>query len=129
GGSKSLRNGQENGSQENGHDGDADHTGGKRRSGENDDHDHRNAYGGGGPNKRRKMGPPQPKNPISTLNELRPGLEYTTESVEGPSHAPVFTVTIDLNGHIFKGTGRNKRQAKHAAAEATLRSFLQVRCF
>lgn len=77
--------------------------------------------------KRRKTGPPQPKNPISTLNELRPGLVYKTLTVEGPSHAPVFTVTVELNGQIFQGTGRSKKQAKHSAAEATLRSFLQFR--
>ncbi|CAL4089583.1 unnamed protein product [Meganyctiphanes norvegica] len=79
------------------------------------------------PSKRRKMGPPQPKNPISTLNELQPGLEYKTESVNGPSHAPLFTVTIELNGQLYKGTGSSKKQAKHAAAETTLRSFLQFR--
>ncbi|XP_042858239.1 double-stranded RNA-specific editase Adar-like isoform X3 [Penaeus japonicus] len=77
--------------------------------------------------KRRKTGPPQPKNPISTLNELRPGLVYKTLTVEGPSHAPVFTVSVELNGQIFQGTGRSKKQAKHSAAEATLRSFLQFR--
>ncbi|XP_045134277.1 double-stranded RNA-specific editase 1-like isoform X2 [Portunus trituberculatus] len=77
--------------------------------------------------KRRKTGPPQPKNPISTLNELRPGLVYKTMAMDGPSHAPVFTVTVELNGQVYEGTGRSKKLAKHAAAEATLRSFLQFR--
>lgn len=77
--------------------------------------------------KRRKTGPPQPKNPISTLNELRPGLVYKTLAMEGPSHAPVFTVSVELNGQVYQGTGRSKKQAKHSAAEATLRSFLQFR--
>ncbi|XP_050738043.1 double-stranded RNA-specific editase 1-like isoform X2 [Eriocheir sinensis] len=75
--------------------------------------------------KRRKTGPPQPKNPISKLNELRPGLVYKTLAMEGPSHAPVFTVSVELNGQVYQGTGRSKKLAKHAAAEATLRSFLQ----
>ncbi|XP_071545538.1 double-stranded RNA-specific editase 1-like [Panulirus ornatus] len=79
------------------------------------------------PSKRRKTGPPQPKNPISTLNELHPGLDYKTMGTEGPSHAPVFTVSVEFNGQIYRGTGRSKKQAKHAAAEATLRSFLQFR--
>ncbi|KAK3865949.1 hypothetical protein Pcinc_020765 [Petrolisthes cinctipes] len=79
------------------------------------------------PSKRRKTGPPQPKNPISTLNELRPGLLYKTLAMDGPSHAPVFTVSVELNGQVYQGTGRSKKQAKHAAAEATLRSFLQFR--
>ncbi|XP_071546069.1 double-stranded RNA-specific editase 1 isoform X2 [Panulirus ornatus] len=77
--------------------------------------------------KRRKTGPPQPKNPISTLNELRPGLDYKTMGMEGPSHAPVFTVIVELNGQVFKGSGRSKKLAKHSAAEAALRSFLQFR--
>ncbi|KAG7170814.1 Double-stranded RNA-specific editase 1-like 2 [Homarus americanus] len=77
--------------------------------------------------KRRKTGPPQPKNPISTLNELRPGLIYKTLGMEGPSHAPVFTVTVELNGQVFQGSGRSKKLAKHSAAEAALRSFLQFR--
>ncbi|KAK7086600.1 Double-stranded RNA-specific editase B2 [Halocaridina rubra] len=77
--------------------------------------------------KRRKTGPPQPKNPISTLNELRPGLVYSTLSMEGPSHAPVFTVSVELDGKVYKGFGRSKKLAKHSAAEATLRSFLQFR--
>lgn len=46
--------------------------------------------------KRRKTGPPQPKNPISKLNELRPGLIYKTLAMEGPSHAPVFTVSVEV---------------------------------
>ncbi|XP_076068665.1 adenosine deaminase acting on RNA isoform X1 [Oratosquilla oratoria] len=77
--------------------------------------------------KRRKIGPPQPKNPISTLNELRPGLEYNILSQEGPSHAPVFTVAVDLSGERYLGTGRSKKQAKHSAAESALRSFIQFR--
>lgn len=48
------------------------------------------------PSKRRKTGPPQPKNPISTLNELRPGLLYKTLAMDGPSHAPVFTVCVEV---------------------------------
>ncbi|KAK8720690.1 hypothetical protein OTU49_013157 [Cherax quadricarinatus] len=77
--------------------------------------------------KRRKTGPPQPKNPISTLNELRPGLVYNMLGMEGPSHAPVFTVTVEISGQVFRGSGRSKKQAKHSAAEAALRSFLQFR--
>ena len=56
-------------------------------------------FSGGPPTKKRKTaaGPPQPKNPISTLNELRPGLEYVTVSQEGPSHSPNFTVSVEVS--------------------------------
>ena len=37
------------------------------------------------------------------------------------------TIPFQLSGQVYKGTGRSKKQAKHAAAEATLRSFLQFR--
>lgn len=73
--------------------------------------------------KKQKVGSIQTKTPIAKLNELKPGLEYKSEPMEGPSHDPVFTVTVEFNGQTFKGTGRSKKQAKHAAAEATLQSI------
>jgi len=74
------------------------------------------------PSKRRKMDTPQtPKNPISQLNELYPGLEYKTEEVHGASRH--FCVRIEVNGQVFKGTGRSKKTAKNVAAEATLKSL------
>lgn len=73
--------------------------------------------------KKQKVGLLQTKTPIAKLNELKPGLEYKSEPMEGPSHNPVFTVTVEFNGQTFKGTGSSKKQAKHAAAEATLQSI------
>lgn len=65
------------------------------------------------------------KNPVSVLNELRAGLIYNFVSVNGPSHAPTFEVTVEVDGQIYKGSGRSKKLAKTNAAEAALRSFIQ----
>ncbi|XP_075222644.1 adenosine deaminase acting on RNA [Lycorma delicatula] len=69
------------------------------------------------------------KNSVSVLNELRQGLVYKTESVNGPMHSPVFVISVEVDGQIFKGTGRSKRLAKQAAAEAALGSFIQFQSF
>ncbi|XP_067012157.2 double-stranded RNA-specific editase Adar [Anabrus simplex] len=79
--------------------------------------------------KKRKKSPAQsqPKNAVCALNELRPGLVYTTVGQTGPVHAPTFTVSVEVNGQVFEGQGRSKKLAKHAAAEAALRSFVQFK--
>lgn len=53
------------------------------------------------PKKRIKNGisatsPPQPKNTVAMLNELRQGLVYTLEGQSGPVHAPIFTMTVEV---------------------------------
>ncbi|XP_065353126.1 double-stranded RNA-specific editase Adar isoform X2 [Cloeon dipterum] len=80
--------------------------------------------------KRKKgtaLGPLQPKNAVCALNELRPGLEYSLVSQEGPTHSPLFTMSIEVNDQKFLGSGRSKRLAKQAVAEKALQSFLQFK--
>ncbi|XP_071450913.1 double-stranded RNA-specific editase Adar isoform X2 [Hetaerina americana] len=67
------------------------------------------------------------KNAVCALNELRPGLTYTLVSQVGPVHAPLFTISVEVNGQSFRGTGRSKKRAKKSAAEAALRSFVQFK--
>ncbi len=46
---------------------------------------------------------------------------YHVESREGPDHDPIFTVTVRISGLAdAKGSGRSKREAEQAAAEAVL---------
>ncbi|XP_048868393.1 double-stranded RNA-specific editase B2-like isoform X2 [Brienomyrus brachyistius] len=66
-----------------------------------------------------------PKNALVHLNELRPGLQYQMLAQTGPRHAPVFSVTVEVNGLAFKGTGATKKAAKMRAAELALGSFIQ----
>ncbi|XP_023665827.2 double-stranded RNA-specific editase 1-like isoform X2 [Paramormyrops kingsleyae] len=78
------------------------------------------------PKKRKKaVGPVLPKNALMQLNEIRPGLQYQLQSQTGPVHAPVFIMTVEVNGQLFEGSGPTKKKAKLCAAEKALRSFVQ----
>ena len=68
-----------------------------------------------------------PKNAVVTLNEIKPGLEYCLVEHSGPVHNPTFAIEVTLNGERFRGQGRSKKVAKHQAAEAALRSFVQFK--
>ncbi|XP_029308277.1 double-stranded RNA-specific editase 1-like [Cottoperca gobio] len=78
------------------------------------------------PKKRKKVpGPILPKNALMQLNEIKPGLQYKLLSQTGPVHAPVFVMTVEVNGQFFEGSGPTKKKAKLNAAEKALRSFVQ----
>ncbi|NP_001096190.1 double-stranded RNA-specific editase 1 [Xenopus tropicalis] len=78
------------------------------------------------PKKRKKIpGPVLPKNALMQLNEIKPGLQYKLISQTGPVHAPVFIMTVEVNGQVFEGSGPTKKKAKLNAAEKALRSFVQ----
>lgn len=59
------------------------------------------------------------------LNEIKPGLQYTLLSQTGPVHAPLFLMSVEVNGQVFEGSGPTKKKAKLHAAEKALRSFVQ----
>jgi len=63
-----------------------------------------------------------PKNSVMCLNELVPGLKYTAERVATVGN---FSVTVEVNGQSYVGYGSSKDQAKQAAAEAALMSFVK----
>lgn len=46
--------------------------------------------------------------------------EYRLVSTAGPSHMPVFTVSVTAGGRVAEGVGESKRAAEQAAAEAWL---------
>ncbi|XP_013792117.1 double-stranded RNA-specific editase 1-like [Limulus polyphemus] len=77
--------------------------------------------------KKKNRGPSQPKNALMQLNELKPGLKYTFESLEGTGHNTCFQVSVEVNGQKFYGKGKSKQLAKHAAAQAALASFVQFK--
>ncbi|WP_336944985.1 ribonuclease III [Asaia sp. HN010] len=67
-----------------------------------------------------------PKDPKTALQEfvLARGSalpEYETLSMEGPSHAPRFTVAVSAMGEAGEGVAGSKRQAESEAATALLR--------
>lgn len=53
------------------------------------------------------------------------GIQYTVVSQTGPTHAPVFTMSVEVNNQVFTGQGSSKKAAKLAAAEQALKSFVQ----
>lgn len=78
------------------------------------------------PKKRKKApGLMLPKNALMQLNEIKPGLQYKLLSQTGPVHAPVFAMSVEVNGQRFDGTGPTKKKAKLCVAEKALRSFVQ----
>nr|KAG5703760.1 hypothetical protein BaRGS_009558 [Batillaria attramentaria] len=111
-----------------GGDGDAKEGEDKQEDNEEDDEmlGKRRADGGSSAAKKRKFhGPKTPKNALMQLNEIKPGLEFRFESQTGPVHAPIFTMSVEVNGQTFRGSGSTKKKAKMMAAEAALRSFVQ----
>lgn len=75
--------------------------------------------------KKKKIGPRLPKNALMQLNEIKPGLKFTTASQTGPVHAPTFVVSVEVNGQFYEGTGRSKKAARLHSAEMALKSFIQ----
>ncbi|XP_028360834.1 double-stranded RNA-specific editase 1 isoform X1 [Phyllostomus discolor] len=75
--------------------------------------------------RRRAPGPALPKNALMQLNEIKPGLQYSLLSQTGPVHAPLFVMSVEVNGQVFEGSGPTKKKAKLHAAEKALRSFVQ----
>ncbi|VDI38934.1 interleukin enhancer-binding factor 3-A-like [Mytilus galloprovincialis] len=61
-----------------------------------------------------------PKNPVMRLHELRSGLEYVVESQSGPVHAPVFVMSVVVDGLKYEGCGNSKKKAKVDVASKAL---------
>ncbi|UJR36349.1 hypothetical protein I4U23_029076 [Adineta vaga] len=66
---------------------------------------------------------PTSKNALMLLHELKPSVEYKLVAQTGPSHRPIFTMAVEVNGQVFEGMAQTKKEAKQAAAEKALRSF------
>lgn len=62
----------------------------------------------------------QPMNALMRLNQIRPGLQYKLLSQSGPVHAPVFTMSVDVDGTIHEASGPSKKTAKlHVAVKVS----------
>lgn len=67
----------------------------------------------------------QPMNALMRLNQIRPGLQYRLLSQSGPVHAPVFTMSVDLDGTIYEASGSSKKTAKLHVAVKVLNKITQ----
>ncbi|XP_034048019.1 spermatid perinuclear RNA-binding protein isoform X2 [Thalassophryne amazonica] len=64
-----------------------------------------------------------PMNALMRLNQIRPGLQYRLLSQSGPVHAPVFTMSVDLDGAIYEASGSSKKTAKLHVAVKVLQAM------
>ncbi|XP_068608654.1 spermatid perinuclear RNA-binding protein [Brachionichthys hirsutus] len=65
----------------------------------------------------------QPMNALMRLNQIRPGLQYRLLSQSGPVHAPVFTMSVDLDGTTYEASGSSKKTAKLHVAVKVLQAM------
>lgn len=57
-------------------------------------------------------------NALMRLNQLKPGLQYKLVSQTGPVHAPIFTMSVEVDGSSFEASGPSKKTAKlHVAVK------------
>ncbi|XP_011638594.1 RISC-loading complex subunit tarbp2-like isoform X3 [Pogonomyrmex barbatus] len=70
------------------------------------------------------------KTPVSVLQELlsRRGTipKYELVQIEGAIHEPTFRYRVTVTDVVAMGTGRSKKEAKHAAAKAVLDKLIGV---
>lgn len=60
-------------------------------------------------------------NALMRLNQIRPGLQYKLLSQSGPVHAPVFTMSVDVDGTTYEASGPSKKTAKlHVAVKVKM---------
>ncbi|XP_060092711.1 interleukin enhancer-binding factor 3 isoform X2 [Heteronotia binoei] len=65
-----------------------------------------------------KSEPPQAMNALMKLNQLKPGLQYKLVSQTGPVHAPIFTMSVEVDGVAYEASGPSKKTAKlHVAVK------------
>ncbi|MEE6510985.1 hypothetical protein FKM82_031374 [Ascaphus truei] len=65
----------------------------------------------------------QPMNALMRLNQIRPGLQYKLLSQSGPVHAPVFTMSVDVDGTLHEASGPSKKTAKLHVAVKVLQAM------
>ncbi|MEQ2281530.1 hypothetical protein AMECASPLE_031389, partial [Ameca splendens] len=62
-------------------------------------------------------------NALMRLNQIRPGLQYRLLSQSGPVHAPVFTMSVDVDGTVYEASGSSKKTAKLHVAVKVLQAM------
>ena len=66
------------------------------------------------------------KNPIMSLNELKPGLVYECSETGSTAATKRFKTTVVVDGRTFEGSGSSKKFAKQACARAALSKLYGV---
>ncbi|XP_061528467.1 LOW QUALITY PROTEIN: spermatid perinuclear RNA-binding protein-like [Phycodurus eques] len=71
----------------------------------------------------RTMDPNHPNNALMRLNQIHPGLQYYLLSQSGPVHAPIFTMSVEVQGSSYRASGSSKRNAKMQLALKVLQAL------
>lgn len=70
---------------------------------------------------------PTAKHPVQLLNELTGPVEYELTGESGvPPHGKVFTMSCKVQEKTYSGTGKNKKDAKRAAAVNVLADIYKI---
>lgn len=67
---------------------------------------------------------PTSKHPVMLLNELHPGVPFDGSLGLVPGN--LFSMTVEVQGRSFQGTGKSKKEAKKACALAALKSLHNI---
>ncbi|KAL0979603.1 hypothetical protein UPYG_G00187180 [Umbra pygmaea] len=71
----------------------------------------------------KQSDPSYPMSAQMILNQLYPGLQYKLLSQSGPDHAPLFTMSVDIQGPVFQASGTSKKAAKTNVALKVLQTL------
>nr|XP_020450811.1 spermatid perinuclear RNA-binding protein-like isoform X2 [Monopterus albus] len=71
----------------------------------------------------RMTDPNHPMNALMRLNQIHPGLQYRLLSQSGPVHAPIFTMSVEIQGTTYQAMGNSKRTAKLQVALKVLQAL------
>ncbi|XP_037545639.1 interleukin enhancer-binding factor 3 [Nematolebias whitei] len=62
-------------------------------------------------------------NPVMRLNHYASSLEFRLVDQSGPTHVPVFTMAVEVNGKVYQEKGPSKRMAKLNLAAKVLQDL------
>jgi dsRNA-specific ribonuclease len=68
----------------------------------------------------------QSRHPVQLLNELRGGVVFNVIGEAGAPPHMTFTMAIEIDGKLYKGEGRNKKDAKRNCAVAALQEIYNI---
>ncbi|XP_068452388.1 spermatid perinuclear RNA-binding protein-like [Clinocottus analis] len=71
----------------------------------------------------RMTDPNHPMNALMRLNQVHPGLQYRLLAQTGPVHAPVFSMSVEIQGTRYQAMGNSKRTAKLQVALKALQAL------
>ena len=69
---------------------------------------------------------PTERHPVQLLNEIQGGVTYNLVEEKGQSPALIFVMGTEINGVLYKGEGKNKKDAKRNCALSVLKQLYSI---